>query len=101
ATLTRMLGALEASGERERRFLADASHELRTPLTGLRGNVEYLARHGPDPEAIADLEADAERLRRLVDDLLALEHENAAPQPGRRVALEELVEEAAGGRAEV
>ena len=54
-TLNRMLGALEDSRERERRFLADASHELRTPLTALIGNVEYLARHGADREVIADL----------------------------------------------
>ena len=45
-TLNAMLGALESSRERERRFLADASHELRTPLTSLIGNVDFLARHG-------------------------------------------------------
>ena len=70
-----MLGALADSRERERRFLADASHELRTPLTSLIGNVEYVARHGADPEVIADLAGDAQRLGRLVDDLLALERE--------------------------
>src|SRR5207244_1239049 len=69
-TLNGMLEALAAARERERRFLADASHELRTPLTSLRGNVEYVARHGADPEVIADLEGDAERLGRLVEDLL-------------------------------
>jgi signal transduction histidine kinase len=44
-----MLASLERAGEAERRFLADASHELRTPLTALRGNVDYLARHGATP----------------------------------------------------
>lgn len=39
-TLNRMLAALDASRQRERRFLADASHELRTPLTSLAGNVD-------------------------------------------------------------
>src|SRR5438046_2852820 len=71
-TLNRMLAALERARETERRFLADASHELRTPLTSLRGNAAYIARHGAEADALADLEADAARLGRLLDDLLAL-----------------------------
>ncbi len=98
ATLNGMLAALAASRERERRFLADASHELRTPLTSLRGNVEYVGRHGADPEVIADLEADAARLGRLVEDLLALERESGAERPHRAVRLDELVRAAAAGR---
>ena len=81
--LNRMLGSLERARESERRFLADASHELRTPVTSLRGNVEYIARHGATPEVIADLERDADRLARLVDDLLVLERVGAvATEPG-------------------
>lgn len=95
ATLNGMLDALATSRQRERRFLADASHELRTPLTSLRGNVEYVARHGADREAIADLESDAARLGRLVEDLLALERESAAEQPRRAVRLDDLVRAAA------
>ncbi|MBS1843463.1 MAG: HAMP domain-containing histidine kinase [Actinobacteria bacterium] len=98
ATLNGMLDALAASRERERRFLADASHELRTPLTSLRGNVEYVARHGADPEVIADLEADAERLGRLVEDLLALERESAAEPAVRPVRLDQLARAAAEDR---
>ena len=78
-----MLDSLERSRESERRFLADASHELRTPLTALRGNVAYLARHGATPALVADLEADAERLARLADDLLALSREEASPAARR------------------
>jgi two-component system, OmpR family, sensor kinase len=100
-TLNGMLDALAASRERERRFLADASHELRTPLTSLRGNVEYIARHGADPEVIADLEGDAERLGRLVEDLLALERESGAERPLRPVRLDQLVRAAAAGREDV
>ncbi len=94
-TLNSMLAALEASRERERRFLADASHELRTPLTALIGNVEYLARHGADPELVADLRSDADRLRRLVEDLLVLERESAGRSPERRVRLDRAVAELA------
>ena len=100
-TLNGMLAALEDSRQRERRFLADASHELRTPLTALLGNVEYLARHGADEEVIADLQADAGRLRRLVDDLLALERETGAAAPERPVRLEQTVAEASAGRPNV
>jgi two-component system OmpR family sensor kinase len=80
-TLNGMLASLERAREAERRFVGDASHELRTPLTALRGNVAYLARHGADPGALADIEADAARLSALLDDLLALAREDAAAPP--------------------
>ena len=76
--LNEMLAALERARDAERRFLADASHELRTPLTALRGNAAYLARHGADEGAFADLEADVARLSELVDGLLAVAREDAA-----------------------
>jgi len=91
-TLNAMLGSLERAREAERRFVADASHELRTPLTALRGNVEYLARHGSTPALVADLQADAARLARLADDLLALSREEAAAAPDEDVRLDELAE---------
>ncbi|HEX3363387.1 MAG TPA: ATP-binding protein, partial [Solirubrobacterales bacterium] len=97
-TLNGMLGGLAAARERERRLLADASHELRTPLTSLRGNVEYVARHGADPEVVADLESDAVRLGRLVEDLLALERQSAPELPRRPLRLDELVRDAVGRR---
>ena len=77
-TLNTMLASLERSREAERRFVGDASHELRTPLTALRGNAAYIGRHGPDPDALADLEADANRMTVLLDDLLQLAREDAA-----------------------
>ena len=100
-TLNAMLAALERSRERERRFLADASHELRTPLTSLIGNVDFLARHGAGEEVVTDLRDDAERLRRLVDDLLVLERETGAPAPRQPVRLEQIVIEASTGKPNV
>jgi two-component system, OmpR family, sensor kinase len=100
ATLNAMLASLERARDAERRFLADASHELRTPLTAMRGNVDYIARHGVTQEVLADLEQDAERLARLADDLLALSREEAAGAPQEIVSLDELAREAAGGRVE-
>lgn len=89
-TLNTMLEGLERARDAERRFLADASHELRTPLTALRGNVAHLARHGATPALVADLEADAERLAQLADDLLALSREEAAPPPAEDLSLDDL-----------
>jgi signal transduction histidine kinase len=95
-TLNAMLASLQRARESEQRFVGDASHELRTPLTALRGNAAYVARHGPDPEALADIEADAARLSALLDDLLALAREDAAaPARGEPVDLAALAAEAA------
>jgi signal transduction histidine kinase len=70
-----MLARLEDATDRQRRFVADASHELRSPLTGMRAQLEVDLEH---PE-LANWEtterevlADAIRLQRLVDDLLAI-----------------------------
>jgi signal transduction histidine kinase len=87
-TLNAMLASLERAREAERRFIGDASHELRTPMTSLRGNAAYLARHGAQPEVVADIAADAHRLSALLDDLLALAREDAAaPARGEPVDL--------------
>jgi two-component system phosphate regulon sensor histidine kinase PhoR len=58
-------------------FVANASHELRTPLSSVIGFVETL--RGPaedDPEArarfLSIMAEQAERMRRLIDDLLGL-----------------------------
>jgi two-component system, OmpR family, sensor kinase len=89
--LNRMLASLEAARAGERRFLADASHELRTPVTTLLGNVEYAARHGADPEVLEELQRDARRLARLVDDLLALERADAGVSTEGEVDLGQVV----------
>ena len=91
-----MLASLERAQEAEHRFVGDASHELRTPLTALRGNAAYLAKHGADPAVVADIQAGAERLGELLDDLLALAREDAAaPLQAEPVRLADL---AAGRR---
>ena len=97
--LNRMLASLEAARAGERRFLADASHELRTPVTTLLGNVEFVARHGADPEVLEELQRDARRLARLVDDLLALERADAGVAQAGEVDLEQLVRGVVGAHA--
>jgi two-component system, OmpR family, sensor kinase len=101
AALNRMLAALESTHERERRLLADASHELRTPLTSLTGNIDYLAVHGASVELVIELRHDATRLRRLVDDLLALEREGATSPVNTPVDLAEVINAAAAGHERV
>lgn len=73
---------LEDSLERQRRFVADASHELRTPLTTIRSNAGFLAER-PDADqedrrdAAQDIVAEADRMARLVGDLLVLARADA------------------------
>jgi two-component system, OmpR family, sensor kinase len=98
ATLDAMLASLERAREAERRFVGDASHELRTPLTALRGNVTYALRHGADDAVLADIDDGVRRLGGLLDDLLALAREDAAPAVRAEVVdLAEVAREAAGG----
>jgi signal transduction histidine kinase len=60
----------------QRRFVADASHELRTPATLIRSAAEILERERLVSEEgrpfVEDIEAEADRLARLVEDLLTL-----------------------------
>jgi two-component system, OmpR family, sensor kinase len=80
AMLTQIEAAFDerrASEERLRRFVGDASHELRTPITSIRGYAELFRRGAatrPDDLArsMARIEAEAERMGVLVDDLLLL-----------------------------
>jgi two-component system sensor histidine kinase BaeS len=74
--LNDLAAALAQSEGRQREFLMSISHELRTPLTTIKGYAEALADGviGPDggPRVGQTLLAEAERLDRLVADLLAL-----------------------------
>jgi two-component system, OmpR family, sensor kinase len=71
-----MLAALEQNHQALQRFLGDASHELRTPLTTVRANIDLARRSGlPDDERAAllsDASDEAERMGRLIGDLLSL-----------------------------
>ena len=67
----------EASQELLQRFFADASHELRTPLASLRANAELYQqgalRDRPQvDEAMRRIALEAQRMSRLVDDMLRL-----------------------------
>ncbi|NEN81156.1 sensor histidine kinase [Paenibacillus elgii] len=118
-TINGMLGRLqnayteleEAYGA-QRRFVSDASHELRTPLTTIRGNMELLEKMWKQTaltsgeqdnakmeltlEAMHDISGEAERMSRLVNDLLSLARADAGFQMTKgEVELQPLLDEIA------
>lgn len=77
-TFNEMIERLDKAFKRQRRFVADASHELRTPVAAIRSMTDVvLAQRTPiEPEeylaVLRDVNAEAERLGHLINDLLAL-----------------------------
>jgi signal transduction histidine kinase len=71
-----MLQALEQNHQTLQRFLGDASHQLRTPLTTIRASLDLAVRPDLDPAEraaiLADAKGEAERMGRLIADLLSL-----------------------------
>lgn len=67
-----MMGRLQDLFSVQQRFVADVSHELRTPLTAIRGNLDLIKRYGVDDESLEAIESEAERMSRMVNDLLLL-----------------------------
>lgn len=97
ARIEAAFGAQAASEARMRQFIADASHELRTPLTAIRGYMDVLLRGAAqdDPataqQVLVATRREAERMSRLVNDLLTLARLDAGrplePQPVDLIAL--------------
>jgi signal transduction histidine kinase len=69
-------GEQQKSEQRVRQFLAEVSHELRTPITSIRGYLDVLARARGTPAEndyiLRSARREAERMSRLVNDLLTL-----------------------------
>jgi PAS domain S-box-containing protein len=89
-------------------FVSTVSHELRTPLTAITGALSLLAADGtsagagsPQTRRLIDMaQRNAERLARLIDDLLAFESlEAEVPEERVRVALMPVVDEAVQSNA--
>lgn len=93
-TVNGMLARLEQGREREQRFVADAAHELRSPLSSLRAGLD-LARAHPETwtEIEPVLQAETDRLRNLVDDLVLLARlDNHGAVSSDEIDLDDLVE---------
>ncbi|MET9705885.1 ATP-binding protein [Streptomyces griseus] len=80
-TTNETLTVLEASVERQRRFVADASHELRSPIASLRTQLEVAEAH-PELLDLPGAVADTVRLQVLAADLLLLARLDAGEKPG-------------------
>ncbi|GHJ46543.1 two-component sensor histidine kinase [Catellatospora sp. TT07R-123] len=84
-SINELAEALATSEGRQREFLLSISHELRTPLTTIRGYAEALSDGVVDADAAPGVGqtmlAEAERLDRLVADLLSLARLDAADFP--------------------
>lgn len=103
AAFNRLASALQTSEGRQREFLLSVSHELRTPLATIRGYAEALSDGviggGDVVPAGTTVLVEAQRLDRLISDLLVLSRLEAADLPldMTTVDLVTLIEEA--GRA--
>ncbi len=85
-TFNEMLDRLEALFEKQRRFSADISHELRSPLTTILGNLSLLKRAQQLPEEeredmLNEIRSEAERMHRLISDLLLLSQAESGRHP--------------------
>jgi len=95
------VSAVRAAEQMRVDFVANASHELRTPLATLVGFLETLREEGArgDPETIerflAIMDGEAQRMQRLIDDLLSLSRIEATrfSAPAEAVALAPIAEE--------
>lgn len=91
----------ERSATQLRRFVADASHELRTPLSAIRGYLQLydkgmLREPGERKRAWDRMTGEADRMARLVDELLTLARLDQQPELRfKNVDLSRLVRDAA------
>jgi signal transduction histidine kinase len=88
ATLDGLLGRIAASRRHEQRFASEVAHELRTPVAGLRARAELaLSARGAGAEAeredaLRAVIADAARLDREIDALVAVARRELDPSSG-------------------
>ena len=95
-----LVARLRAALQTQRQFMADASHELRTPVSIIRTAAEVTLsrerrREDEYREALAMAGAQAQRVGRLVEDMLVLARADAGAYPLRPVDLylDDVVEE--------
>ena len=96
ASINSMADNLQRSNALERQFLMSVSHDLRTPLTSIKGYAEALTDGAvvDHQQAGRVIETEADRLERLVGDLLLLARLESTdfPLDRRTVALNDLVD---------
>jgi signal transduction histidine kinase len=98
ATINTLIATVERALRQQREFLADTSHELRSPLTVVLANLNLL-RRDLDPHerelSVDEATSEAQRMRRLINELLLLAQADAAQAIARApLRLGELVTDA-------
>lgn len=79
----RAVGVIEKAYEKQRQFIADASHELKTPIAIIGTNVEAAISDTKKPSKwLNNIKSEAERMGRLVNDLLQLARLDAHTEGG-------------------
>jgi signal transduction histidine kinase len=83
AAFNRMAGELEGLERLRRDLVANVSHELKTPISALRAHLENLLDgvEEPNPALLAVMLNQADRLTRLVDQLLDLSRMESGDVP--------------------
>ena len=84
-TFDAMAESVEKDRELERRLTTDVAHELRTPLMAIQSTVEAIVDgvFEPDEERLGTVNAEVQRLSRLVDALLKLSRLESRSTPMR------------------
>jgi two-component system sensor histidine kinase TctE len=105
-TLNRQLERVRLNLEAQRRFVADAAHQMRTPLAGLKTQAQVASGGDSIEEArgrFARIEESADRLGRLMEQLLALARADdalARPKPSQPCEMNALLREACSRAAD-
>jgi heavy metal sensor kinase len=90
-TMNDMLGRLDDSARRQRRFVADASHELRTPLAAIRTTLEVGLAYpdrAPWPVIAERAVQQSARLEALIQQLLLLARADERQLSARQEAVD-------------
>lgn len=84
-TFDAMAESVEKNQQLERRLTMDVAHELRTPLMAIQSTVEAIVDgvFEPDAERLGTVNAEVQRLSRLVDALLKLSRLESRSTPMR------------------